>query len=99
MEARTLTEYLRDRVAYIRSEYPGEPIPREMFRQWREDWTREVRDGALQGRTLDLRVARSYLRVWGREAMRDLRYLDNASEIARQPWACMANLNRSGNLN
>lgn len=87
MEA-TLTEYLRSNVERIHADYPGEPIPREMLREWREMWAREIRASAVQGSALPLSVARSYLRVWGLEAMRDLRYLDNAAEIARQPWAC-----------
>lgn len=72
----TLHEYLRARRAAC-----GERVPREQVTLWRMQWATDVRNAANRREALDLRVARSYLRVFGGDAVRDLRGAANAEEF------------------
>ena len=83
----TLTEYIDDRRAALHAEYPGEPVPAEQVDLWRLEWARQVREAANARQVLPMRVMRSYVRVFGREAVRDLRGAANADEMAVQAWA------------
>jgi len=77
----TMTEFFAARRAAVRAESPDEPIGLDTLLMWRDEWAREVRDAANSRRVVDIRTARSYIRVFGRDALRDLRGASNIDEL------------------
>lgn len=82
MMLQTLTEYLRERVRSLKSEYPDEPVCKEQVHLWRMEWRKLVL--SYGNGSVDPRVAKSFLRVFGPRAIVELKYAANIDQLCKQ---------------